>query len=150
MTDIVICDETIFAELAAISKATNYRNKIIIFRVMAIAIALRLVGIWLNILHLQKYSRTWLKYGWPNLPPFCHKYAVWLMISDTIKASQLSNNFIYMGGLKLTGETLFLCHFAWCIARLLVPKLRLVWNIFFLQNLKLSGRSMHILPYLVS
>ena len=27
---------------------------------------------------------------------------------------------------KLTGETLFFCHFAWCIARLVAPKLRLV------------------------
>ena len=33
---------------------------------------------------------------------------------------------IYMGRLKLTGQTTSLCHFAWCIARLLAPKQKLV------------------------
>ena len=32
----------------------------------------------------------------------------------------------HMERLKLTEETLFLCHFAWCIASLVAPKLRLV------------------------
>ena len=46
-----------------------------------------------------------------------------------------------MGQLKLTGETLFLCHFAWCIARLVAPEQKLV-KIFFLQIIKLIGASL--------
>ena len=47
-----------------------------------------------------------------------------------------------MGPFDQDVETQFLCHFAWCIARLVAPVQKLVQQIFFLQVDKLSGGSL--------
>ena len=47
-----------------------------------------------------------------------------------------------MGRFDQDVETQFLCHFAWCIARLVAPVQKLVQQIFFLQVDKLSGGSL--------
>ena len=47
-----------------------------------------------------------------------------------------------MGQFDQGVETQLLCHFAWCIARLVAPVQKLIQQIFFLQVDKLSGGSL--------
>ena len=47
-----------------------------------------------------------------------------------------------MGPFDRDVETQYLCHFAWCIARLVAPVQKLVQHILFLQVDKLSGGSL--------
>ena len=57
---------------------------------------------------------------------------------------RLDLHIVHMGQFYQGVETLFLGHFAWCIARLVASEQKMVQQIFFLKILKLSGESIFI------